>query len=47
MKEVLELALIVKDEKETLVFYFISFMRRIRDKQGQSGRTEIKSETFP
>lgn len=36
---VLELELIVKDEKETLVFYFISFVRWIRDKQWQSRRT--------
>lgn len=40
IKEVLELELLVKDEKETVVFYFISFMKWIRDKQWQSGRTD-------
>lgn len=34
------------NEKETLVFYFISFMRWIRDKQRQSGKRQIKSEAI-
>ena len=39
--------LIVKDEKETLDFYFISFVRWFGDKQWQNRRTQIKSEVFP